>query len=86
MSAVTTLIFTVLLSAALASALFLAMRVTKRSAWLLLLAALPLVLLYLWNPNFRVYSYHGLLHSSVVYQILNGFVPPDCSLLAGEPH
>jgi len=44
-----------------------------------------IVFVYLWNPNARVYSYHGFMHASFVYQILAGNVPPNCPLLAGEP-
>ena len=36
-------------------------------------------------PSLRVYGYHGFVQAGIVYQILNGNVPPTSSLLAGQP-
>lgn len=36
------------------------------------------------SPAFRA-SYHGLLHSSIVYEILRGGIPPENPYFAGEP-
>ena len=50
--------------------------------------AIPLahvIALYLDNPNQRVVSFHGFFQYSIVYEILNGHLPPENSLLAGEP-
>ena len=38
----------------------------------------------LLSPAFRA-SYHGLLHSSIVYEILRGGIPPENPYFAGEP-
>ncbi|MHC4927818.1 MAG: hypothetical protein ACYTER_10955 [Planctomycetota bacterium] len=39
---------------------------------------------YLLGPNNRTYSPHGLWHSSIVYQILNGSTPPGNPFFAGQ--
>jgi hypothetical protein len=69
----------------LAGIFLLAVRAGLRNSLLLLLAVAPPVLIYLWNQDLRVYSHHGLLHTSIVYRILNDGLPPDCPVLAGEP-
>jgi hypothetical protein len=71
-----------LLSAAL---LLAALRARARPLALCALALLPVALVYAWNPDNRVYSYHGLMHVSVVYQILEQGLPAGNPLLAGEP-
>lgn len=53
--------------------------------WLLLLGVFPLVVIYIMNPNNRIYGYHGFWHAGIVYQILNGGIPPSNPLLAGYP-
>jgi len=61
---------------------------TSRRASLLqpvLLFLFILVTVYALNPNHRVYSYHGFYRAGIVYQILNGSVPPVDYLFAGEP-
>ncbi len=40
---------------------------------------------YLLNPNNRIVSIHGFMHTGIVYQILHGGLPPTNPLLAGEP-
>jgi len=45
----------------------------------------PVILIYAVNPYWRFYSYHGLLHTSMVYQILEQGLPPVHPYLAGEP-
>ena len=57
----------------------------SRKTLLLLLGILPVVLIYTANPNNRVYSYHGLSHASVTYQIANNTIPPSHPFLAGYP-
>ena len=73
------------MSAALAGILYAAIRRDRSTRLLLLLALLPFLAVYLWNPLNRIYSFHGFMHISIVYQILNGFIPPDSPLLAGNP-
>lgn len=53
--------------------------------WIILLFSSIYILLCVFNPNSRVYSYHGLYRAGTVYQILNGFIPPPDHLFAGEP-
>jgi hypothetical protein len=72
-------------SALFSAALLLALR-KRVGGWLLLLLGLsPAALIYLTNPCVRIYQAHGFAHVSMMYQILNGFVPPDNPLLGGEP-
>ncbi|MFH1218937.1 MAG: hypothetical protein V1694_00585 [Candidatus Eisenbacteria bacterium] len=52
--------------------------------WLILLGVSPVVLIYVLNPEFRVYSFHSFMHAGIVYQILNGNIPPPDPLLAGH--
>jgi hypothetical protein len=44
-----------------------------------------MAVMYALNPNNRVYSYHGFMHAGIVYQVLNGNIPPLNPLLGGEP-
>ncbi|MFZ1947974.1 MAG: hypothetical protein WAW06_10555, partial [bacterium] len=64
-------------------ALFLAGRRIPKP-WLVALGVSPVVLIYLFNPEFRVYSFHGFMHAGITYQILNGIIPPADPLLAGH--
>ena len=43
-----------------------------------------LVALVLANSNWRNFSHHGAMHSSIVYEILERGTPPDMPLVAGE--
>ena len=45
----------------------------------------PVILVYTLNPDFRVYSFHSFMHGGIVYQILNGNLPPPDPLVAGQP-
>ena len=56
-----------------------------RLFWYVLLAVLTMAVMYALNPNNRVYSYHGFMHAGIVYQALNGTIPPLNPLLGGEP-
>ena len=42
-------------------------------------AAIP----WLWDPHFRRFSWHGLLHTDIVYAFANGALLPDDPELAG---
>ncbi|MFH1312127.1 MAG: hypothetical protein ABIJ00_02770 [Candidatus Eisenbacteria bacterium] len=53
--------------------------------WLVLWGISPLLIVYLLNPGFRVYSFHSFMHGGIVYQILNGDIPPLDPLVAGHP-
>jgi hypothetical protein len=46
------------------------------SLWLILAGIAPVVIVHVVNPSFRVWSFHSLLHGGIVYQILNGNLPP----------
>jgi len=52
--------------------------------WLVVLGVAPVVLIYVLNPEFRVYSFHSFMHAGITYQILNGNLPPSDPLLAGH--
>ncbi len=54
-------------------------------AYLVLLGISPLVLAYIYNPALRIYSVHGYMHASIVYQILNGNIPPMNPLFGATP-
>ncbi|HVP57161.1 MAG TPA: hypothetical protein VMU02_03600, partial [bacterium] len=52
--------------------------------WLVALGVAPVALIYVLNPEFRVYSFHSFMHAGIIYQILNGNIPPTDPLLAGH--
>jgi hypothetical protein len=72
------------LSSVVAVVLFLAIQQKVRGWIFLLIGIAPIVILYISNPIWRVYSDHGFMHLSFVYQIMNGYVPPDNIMLGGE--
>jgi len=47
-----------------------------KKIWLLLWGITPLIMLYALSSNLRIYSFHGFMHAGVVYQLLNGNIPP----------
>lgn len=51
---------------------------------LLLLGISPLLILYLFNHNLRIYSIDGFRHAGIVYQLLQGNIPPLDPLLSGQ--
>jgi hypothetical protein len=55
------------------------------SIWLLLWGLSPVILVYVLNPDFRVYSFHSFMHGGIVYQILTGSIPPPDPLVGGQP-
>ena len=74
----------VLLAALALGVVMAALRWQLHGFWLALLAGLPLVLLLL-DTEFRIYSFHGFVHTSYVYRLMEGGLPPTDPLLAGEP-
>lgn len=56
-----------------------------RLFWYVLLGSFAITVMYALNPNNRVYSYHGFMHASIVYQVLNGAIPPMNPFLGGKP-
>jgi hypothetical protein len=46
------------------------------------LPILAVATLYYLNPSFRIFSFHGYYRAGIVYQILNGYVPPHDPLFA----
>ncbi len=48
-------------------------------------ATYMVVLIYLYNPCWRVFAFHGLFRARLSYQIMNGHIPPPETLLAGVP-
>lgn len=79
-----TLVFVLLtaLVAAVLAAIVLGKRIPK--VWLVLAGIAPVVSIYVFNPEFRVYSFHSFMHAGITYQILNGIIPPCDPLLAGQ--
>ena len=58
-------------------------RVSK--IYFILLGISPLILFYILSPNNRIYSYHGFMHTGIVYEILNKKYPLSNPLLGGQP-
>lgn len=57
-----------------------------RGWWLAaLLLPVALITAVLLEESWRIYSHHGLLHSSIVYAIHDRGVPPENPLMAGAP-
>lgn len=52
--------------------------------WLVGLGICAILTVYILNPFYRVYSIHGFFRGSIVYQILNGYVPPRDPLFLGQ--
>lgn len=73
------------LSLGLASTFFAMLRLRAPRWSYVVLGTLPPAILLLVSPSLRVYGYHGFVQAGIVYQILNGNVPPTSSLLAGQP-
>ncbi|MBN2371752.1 MAG: hypothetical protein JXO72_14815 [Vicinamibacteria bacterium] len=74
-----------ILSVLLAIAFFVLLRLRAPRWTFLVLGVLPPAILLLANPNLRVYGYHGFMQAGIVYQILQGHIPPPSPLLAGQP-
>ncbi len=77
------LLTSLVLSAILVAILFRAVKSRSGNWWLLLTSAL-LVASVLSYPLYRIYSYHGFRNLNIVYQLLDGFLPPENPLLAGN--
>ncbi len=54
---------------------------------LLVLAAglLPVILVFISNPLNRVYSHHGLIHTSIIYRIVHTGAPPTHPFIGDQP-
>lgn len=77
--------WTLLVDLGLLLALFVLLR-WRRGRWALFaLAIVPVVLTYVLNENLRVYSSHGFMHGTMVYEILQGHIPPENTLFSGHP-
>ncbi len=61
------------------------LRLQKSAYLLLILLILPVVALIFINPKWALGGWHEFLHASVVFNIINGLVPPEDVLLAGYP-
>lgn len=55
-----------------------------KKIWFVLWGIAPLIMLYVLSPNLRIYSFHGFMQAGVVYQLLNGNIPPFNPLLGGQ--
>jgi hypothetical protein len=60
-------------------------RVRIPKIWLLVWGICPVIIVYALNPDFRVYSFHSFMHGGIIYQVLNGSVPPVDPVVAGYP-
>jgi hypothetical protein len=56
-----------------------------RPIWVFLFGTVVVMGTHVLNPNNRIYSSHGFLHAGIVYEILNGHIPPNNPLLAELP-
>ena len=73
------------LSLALAVVFLVMLRLeAPRWTYLVLGTVAPAVPL-LMSPALRVYGYHGFVQAGIVYQLLQGNIPPTSPLLAGQP-
>lgn len=79
-----TLVFCALVALVLAVLLLVVLGLRISKVWLVLVGIAPVVLIYVFNPEFRVYSFHSFMHAGITYQILNGIIPPYDPLLAGQ--
>jgi hypothetical protein len=73
------------LSLSLASIFFAMLRVRAPGWSFVVLGMLPPAALLLWSPGLRVLGYHGFVQAGIVYQVLQGNIPPTSPLLAGQP-
>ncbi len=56
----------------------------RAGKWVFLALALTgVACVYALNPTHRIASFHGFYHASIVYQILNGTLPPQDPLMGG---
>lgn len=53
--------------------------------WVILWGGFVLFGIYWLNSDVRIFSSHGLMHTNIVYEIMNGNIPPNNPLLGGEP-
>ncbi len=66
-----------LLFGAAVATLFVFMLRAQANKWAFLFPALlAIALAYVANPTHRIAAFHGFYHSAIVYQILNGEIPP----------
>ncbi len=56
-----------------------------RAIWVAVFGTLVILGVYLVNPNNRIYSSHGFMHAGIVYEILNGNIPPSNPFLGRMP-
>lgn len=66
------------------SLLFWAIKIKAKNWVFLSFGILPLILIYLSTPNNRIITAHSFWQISIVYEIMNGNIPPRNPLLAGE--
>ena len=58
---------------------------TLNPGWIIGFGVLLISGIYYFNPAFKIFSFHGLYHLGIVYDIMHGNVPPENPLLGGEP-
>ncbi len=52
--------------------------------WVILWAISTQGLVHILNPFWHIYANHGLFRAGIIYQIMNGYIPPRDPLFAGE--
>ena len=53
--------------------------------WIIIWGVFLISGIFFLNPNGRIFSVHGLMHSNIVYEIMHGNIPPQNPLLGGQP-
>jgi hypothetical protein len=67
------------------AAFFLAAR-SRHAKWAVLgVLAIPILVIPLLHPAFRISGHHAYFHWSIAYGLLNGHLPPEDPLMAGQP-
>lgn len=56
-----------------------------KPVWIIIWGVFLISGVYWLNPDFRIFSFHGLMHSGVVYEIMHGNIPPQNPLVGGQP-
>lgn len=64
---------------------FIVFKKPPRPIWIFLFGTAVIMGIHILNPNNRIYSSHGFMHTGIVYEILNGHLPPNNPLLAEVP-
>lgn len=53
--------------------------------WIIIWGVFLISGIYWLNPDNRIFSFHGFMHSGIVYEIMHGNIPPQNPLFGGQP-